>query len=359
MAMRRRECLKKLAYALLSAQRFLVPSITFAQVDQSDSEQADWKAWKDAFLTTDGRVVDHQQNNASHSEGQGYGMVLAVWFGDADAFRCMQAWTIRFLAVRQDPLLAWRWQPNQIPHIADYNNASDGDLFYAWALLGASHKFGDRAYVAQAVRIAHFLAESCIRPDPRGGARLLLLPGAERFSVGDKVIVNPSYYMPLALRDLGAAAGVQELLRCADDGEALLAEVASTGLVPDWIEIGPNGWSPASDRSPQSGYDALRTALFLIWSGKPQHLAVRRAATLYPSSTPPITTVADLSGQDVIATSDLPGYVAIASLVRCANGSPPDDFVFPLTKLQPYYPATLELFCKIAARQEELACKRV
>lgn len=329
-----------------------------AQTEHSDDDLADWQAWKAAYLTAEGRVVDHLQDHASHSEGQGYGMVLAVWFGDADAFTTMHDWAARFLAVRQDPLLAWRWLPDRTPHISDYSNATDGDIFYAWALLGAGRKFGKRVYVAQAARITRFLAASCVRPDPRGGGRLLLLPGAERFADGDRVTVNPSYYMPLAMRDLGAAAEVPEFLRCADHGEALLAEVAAAGLVPDWIEVGPNGWRPAPDHSAHSGYDALRTALFLISSGQHQHPAVQRAATLYAASDTLIPTVADIAGRTILESSDLPGYAALASLVLCANGIQSRTVTTRFVPPQPYYPATLQQFCKIAARSAGLDCER-
>ena len=39
-----------------------------------------WQAWRDRFVMPDGRVVDTLQGQASHSEGQGYGMVLASYF---------------------------------------------------------------------------------------------------------------------------------------------------------------------------------------------------------------------------------------------------------------------------------------
>jgi endoglucanase len=157
---------------------------------------------------------------------------------------------------------------------------------------------------------------------------------------------------------LGAAAEVPEFLRCADHGEALLAEVAAAGLVPDWIEVGPNGWRPAPDHSAHSGYDALRTALFLISSGQHQHPAVQRAATLYAASDTLIPTVADIAGRTILESSDLPGYAALASLVLCANGIQSRTVTTRFVPPQPYYPATLQQFCKIAARSAGLDCER-
>ena len=331
----------------------------FAHPDLTNQELADWKRWKSAFLTDDGRVVDHLQDDASHSEGQGYGMLLATWFGDEAGFRRMHDWTSRYLAVRADPLLAWRWKPNQRPQISDYNNATDGDLFYAWALLRAAVQFNTPDYLAKAQEIARFLAASCVRADPRGSGRLLLLPGAEGFAAGNDVIVNPSYYMPEAMRELGLATGTPQLIKCADDGEALLADLAATGPVPDWIEVGPSGFRPAPDHVAQSGYDALRSALFLIWSGRVDHPAVWRAGELYRTMTDPDTpmpTIFDLTGRTVLATSDLQGYKAVAMLVLCAVGADQHQPIPKFSSAQPYYPATLHLFSQIAARRAKLIC---
>ena len=356
--MRRRDCLGLAASVLIEPWASAFSGAANAKSSRSPEEIADWEAWKAAFLTTEGRVVDHLQQKASHSEGQGYGMVLAVSFDDAEAFRRIHSWTEQFLAVRQDPLLAWRWQPDQTPHISDYNNASDGDLFYAWALLGAARRFGDDAYGVQSTRIARFLAQSCIRPDPRGEGRLLLLPGANRFADEGKVTVNLSYYMPLALRDLGSAANVPALLQCADDGEALIAEIADAGPVPDWIDVERDGWHAAASHMFQSGYDAFRTALFLIWSGRADHPAVRRASAMYAQSEKALPIVTDLFSGVVTATSDLPGYKAVAALVRCADGARRIEATFRHLTGQPYYPATLQLLCNIAAHKSGLVCGR-
>lgn len=318
----------------------------------------DWALWKATFLTEDGRVVDHLQDDASHSEGQAYGMLLAAWFGDEPTLNRIQAWTSQYLAVRQDPLLAWRWTPAAQPQVTDYNNATDGDIFHAWALHRAGTRFGIREFQRRAEEVVRFLVASCIRPDPRGGGRMLLLPGAERFETGQRITVNPSYYMPLALRELGVATNTPEFLKCADDGETLLAELAAVGPVPDWIEIGPEGWRHAPGHTAQSGYDAIRSALFLIWSGRFDHPAVVRASALYrlhegTSNTP---TVFDRSGSSVLATSDLPGYAAVATLVRCATNAGRGHALPTFSSQQPYFPATLHLFAQIAARSSGLAC---
>ncbi|MEG9529489.1 MAG: glycosyl hydrolase family 8, partial [Hyphomicrobiales bacterium] len=41
-----------------------------------------WRAYRSRFITDQGRVVDTANGQISHSEGQGYGMLLAVAAGD-------------------------------------------------------------------------------------------------------------------------------------------------------------------------------------------------------------------------------------------------------------------------------------
>ena len=99
--------------------------------------------------------------------------------------------------------MAWRWLPESPVRVPDTNNASDGDLFRAWALLLASERFLVPEYRERAAAIAADLAARCIAEGPDG--TLLLLPAAEGFRTAEGVIVNPAYAMPLALEALRGA----------------------------------------------------------------------------------------------------------------------------------------------------------
>ena len=46
---------------------------------------SDWRIFKQRFLAADGRIVDDGNGGISHSEGQGYGMVLAEALEAVDA----------------------------------------------------------------------------------------------------------------------------------------------------------------------------------------------------------------------------------------------------------------------------------
>jgi endo-1,4-beta-D-glucanase Y len=330
-----------------------------AQDDLAQHARPIWESWMAAFLKSDGRIVDTLQQEASHSEGQGYGMLAATIFDDAGAFRLMFRWTEQQLAIRPDALLSWRWLPGQANPVPDRNNASDGDLFYAWALVRAAARFNDRSYLLRAVEIAQALAESCIVPMPGASDKLVFLPAAFGFEYDTHLSVNPSYYMPLAMRDVAAATGVTALAACAQHGEALLNDIAQDGLVPDWVDISQGGVTASETLSSNAGYEAMRVPLFLIWSRLSQHMAVRRMASVYERSVQPgfdaPTVLEPLSGI-VLETSTDPGYQALAGLVICSAQKGLGALIPPFSAEQPYYPATLQMFSMFAAHDTLPEC---
>lgn len=307
---------------------------------------ADWAAWKAAFLRPDGRVVDALQDGASHSEGQGYGMVLAQAHGDRDAFGRMEAWAARVLAIRPDGLMAWRWRP--AGGVGSVENATDGDLFRAWALWRAEVQSGWTEFAGRAGPIAHAIAARCLASDPRTRDEPLLTPSADSARAGTGVLFNPSYVMPRALRELGLGHGLTALVRAADHGATVLAELSERGLAPDWTVVTPEGFRAPATRSALHGYDALRVPLFLIWSGAGAHPAVRRSAALYRAAGARVPTVTTRAGE-VMEDSDLPGYRALRALVTC--GPPPE-----LSRPELYYPATLGLMARVARREGGGVC---
>ena len=331
-----------------------------APEDLSQTAAEVWSAWKGAFLRAEGRVVDGPQQGASHSEGQGYGMLLAAEFGDQEAFQRMLAWTEAHLAVRPDALLSWRWLPDAAVPVPDTNNASDGDLFFAWALVRAARRFNDRRLLDRAALSAMALVQRCVIPSPANPAELVFLPGAFGFVHDDRVVFNPSYLMPLALREVAAATGASELALVAQHGEAMLARLAEGSLVPDWVQITPAGMAPAEGFSMNAGYESIRVPLYLIWSGHAAHPAVVNMMRVYARTVQPgqpvPTVIEPLSGV-VIEVSPDPGYQAVAGLVACAAQSGQIGArIPPFDPAQPYYPATLQLFAMLAANQVSPEC---
>ena len=71
-----------------------------------------WAKYKTLFVQNNGRVIDNANGNISHSEGQGFAMIIAVGANDPVTFAKLWAFTRDNLAVRKDSLLAWKWTPS-------------------------------------------------------------------------------------------------------------------------------------------------------------------------------------------------------------------------------------------------------
>lgn len=357
--MNRRSALGGLAAALtLPALGLSDGALAQSLVKADHALRQTWLAWKLAYLSPEGRVIDELQQGASHSESQGYGLLLAATFADAEAFALIDGWTQQNLAIRQDNLLAWRWLPGVVPAVPDQNNASDGDLFYAWALVRAAQAFDQPELTGRASAIASDLAAACLRAHPDGSGRLLFTPAAAGFEREGGIVVNPSYYMGRAMRELAAATGQGIWNQAAFDGETLLAELAGQGLMPDWITVTATGFQRDATLADHSGYEALRAAIFLIWSGSGTHPAVARQANAYAASGDqgPTPTIFDrFSGESREKSAD-PGYRAIAGLVNCAASSDFGAAIPRFTAQQPYYAATLHLFVFLAQIEASPSC---
>ena len=337
-----------------SAQGYL------STADLSVSAAPVWEAWKAAYLRADGRVVDGLQHNASHSEGQGYGALLATEFNDLDAFARIVDWSELNLSVRGDGLLAWRYLPGENNPVPDLNNASDGDLFYAWAMVRAATRFGERSFLSRAQATAAALVERCVAQSMANPGEKIFLPAAQGFVHADRQVFNPSYIMPLALREVATATGVVELAQVAQHAEAMLQRLAETGPVPDWVQVTASGLSPAAGFSTAAGYEAMRVPLYLIWSGLRSHPAVTQMMRVYDRALrpgAPVPTRIDPTTGTVLEASNDPGYRALAALVKCAGTAGTVGSDMPaFDPGQPYYPATLQMFAMIAANQVSPEC---
>ena len=124
--------ISKLAGILFLSMMTVIAGISVSRAASVSPEA--WSAYKGAFLDPGGRVIDTGNGNISHSEGQGYGMWLAVLADNLSDFELIWSFTRTELLVRDDGLSAWKWDPRTRPHVTDINNATDGDILIAYAL---------------------------------------------------------------------------------------------------------------------------------------------------------------------------------------------------------------------------------
>jgi len=315
----------------------------------------DWWLYKKNFLSGDGRVIDTGNGNATHSESQGYGLLIAVAYQDRPAFDRIWTWTQKNLQVRpKDKLLCWSWKPDEkgAGAVDDTNNASDGDLLVAWALLRAFQLWGDFRYQQASQQILADLAKLNVLHE---GEQTIFLPGTEGFSKDEGVTVNPSYFIFPAFDALAKAfpGGPWN-----DVGKAgyTMVEQARFGqwrLTPDWVIDGdPVRISP--DFPPVFGYNAVRIPLHIGWQN-PRSKLMQPFARFWKQFSPdnPMPATVNLETNVFGPDPALPGIKAIAIFtIACAEKQHLTVRALPvLKKDESYFSASLNLLTKIAIRE--------
>ena len=319
-----------------------------------------WRAYKAHFVTAQGRVVDTANGLVSHSEGQGYGMLLAVAADDQAAFERIWGWTRANLFIRNDELAAWRWEPDKRPAIADVNNATDGDLLIAWALVEAATAWSDPAYRVAARRMALDIGRKLVLFNTPMGS--LLLPGASGFAAEDRAdgpVLNLSYYVFPAFARLSLVAPEFDWRSLVTTGLRLLdnAHFGPAKLPSDWVALKSGQPQPAAGFPAEFSYNAIRIPLYLAWAGfdQPRHhsgflqMWGARGSRGFP--------LVDLAKGQASGWVEEASYEGIPALSACAmkGASIPIQLRSPQAQ-DHYYPATLQLLALIAVRMRYPSC---
>lgn len=317
----------------------------------------DWFAYKfdayqRAFVRANGRVVDPENDHVTHSEGQGYGMLLALVAGDRAAFESIWRFT-RTRMRRDDGLVSWRWHPDRHPNVSDPNNATDGDLLIATALALAAMRWDVEAHARQAERLARRIREELV---VRHGGFALLLPGAfgfERRTVPASLaaalgiapdrspVFNLSYWIFFAFPVLDRIDPHPAWRALEASGLALVAS-AEDGPT-DWSVLEEGAVVPAPGWPRIFSYNAVRIPLYLLMSGYripslSEHLL---AAWGPPDAHVPVTfRHGDRHRLDSLAAS---GYRLIHGLVHCTHTGAPIDMALLREGPDTYYSTSLFL----------------
>lgn len=334
-----------------------------AQTDQADTVREDyivgaWWLYKSAFVEN-GRVIDRSNGNISHSEGQGYGMLLAVAADDRDGFNAIWKWTSSELYVRGDDLAAWKWDPGAAPHVGDTNNASDGDLLIAWALLRAGNKWGEKQYTDRAVSIVNTLAREAIVTDPVHG--VLLLPAVKGFSNSEQTdgpVVNLSYWIFPAIEELGTISAEFPAKALIASGVDLLktARFGSSQMPSDWISLKGAHPRPAQKFAQNFGYDAVRIPLYAAWYGRQQPALLSKVYEQWNKTGENTVQVIELATASPLVAMPDPGYQAVSELLSCSLGKHGDSQAIGAFEPTEYYPSTLHLISIVAISERYPQC---
>ena len=320
----------------------------------SATMRQDWAAFRHQYITPEGRVIDTGNGNASHSEGQGWGLMGAQAADDQETFATLLEWTTHSLRRRpNDTLHAWRYRPSDANPVSDLNNATDGDLFIASALARAAVRWQRPDYAAQAARLAHDIL-GLVRTV---GTRTVLLPGASGFDKADCLIVNPSYYAFGLFPDLAALAPSAKWQMLRQEGAAMIlqARYGKWMLPPDWVRVdrtdGSLGIAPGWP--PRFSWDAIRVPLHLAWGGIAADPFFESFHKYWTSSSSNHPAWVDLRTAETAPYAAPAGIRAVGTLAMRSMDLDRTSALPSVISATDYYGAGLVLLSRIAA--EELA----
>lgn len=356
--------MRRVAAVLAVLGIWLVPMPVHAQIDlnairTNAVSSGEWEAYARAFVKPNGRVVDYENGQISHSEGQGYGMYLAAEAGARADFERIWSFARDEMRMGAGPLFYWKWNPFAVNPIEDRNDASDGDIIIAWALLLAGLKWEEPRFVDEAAFIVRGVANDLIY---RRREATLLKPGIRGFGEEDQrdgPIINLSYWIYPALPYFNLVQPDPRWRSLIESGLTLTSASASGrfALPSNWTSVkDPFRPVPAAAFSPLSSYDAVRIPLYLLFSGvvPREQLAPFERAWNGPGTDGP--SVINVRNGAVLGPMPEPGYKAIAGLVACAmrgQRMPPDLARFNTTT---YYASTLHLLTLAVMRRHFTGC---
>ncbi|MBF0411869.1 MAG: hypothetical protein HQK70_04050 [Desulfamplus sp.] len=312
-----------------------------------------WSYYKSHFISADGRVTDHFQNNISHSEGQGYGLLLALHNNDKATFEKIIHWTQNNIMVRKDGLAAWSWgkRDNGEWGVIDYNNATDGDIIIAWALLIGGEKWENSSWISWAEATIDRIRQSLtIKKDNK----TVLLPGyygftnkLDKSSQSDKsnqsekadkkeksesinIRINTSYFIFPAFNAFADHTSNNSNSPNSAENRKFWKELYSSSITilkqslagkmtlpPDWLNIDEKG-SFVLDKSKgaEFSYDAIRVPLYLAMADDKKSLEIFSSYIKFCDKLGYIPAKVDLLDEQISIQEASAGFHAV--LAKCA-----------------------------------------
>ena len=241
-----------------------------------------------------GRVVRRDQGSDTVSEGQAYGMLIALSLKDEKSFDSLWRWTEKNLQKR-DGLLAWRWQNGAV---VDSTPASDADLDVARALVIAGKQFGRSDLRTAGTRLATAIADTLTVQTSLGR---ILLPGP--WAATNPHSYNPSYASPVSFQVLGDATGDSRWAELAVGSRAVTNKLLDVAALPsDWAQVNDDGTvavipGPTGTSGEVTyGYDAARTAIRFAESCSTADVAISARISPTLARSTELAAVLDLGG---------------------------------------------------------------
>lgn len=236
-----------------------------------------WQTFAEHFVQPDGRVMDASTpQRHSSSEGQSYAMFFALVADDRETFEKLWRWSVNNLAQGdiKTHLPGWFWGLDENGEwiLLDNNSASDGDLWFAYALLEAGRLWRRADYIEDGRHLLKNVVSQEVATLP--GLGEMLMPGKFGFIKPDPAApnqwqLNPSYLPIPILRRFAEVDPQGPWVNIAKNTVTMIKAVSHNGFVADWVTYratGPDTGEFIVDpiKGDLGSYDAIRTYL---WAG--------------------------------------------------------------------------------------------
>lgn len=284
-----------------------------------------------------GAALDNDNGNVWHTESLGVSMLAAAAVRDERLFNVLvgQARSVR----RTDGLHSWKVLNGKV---ADSNNATDGDIFIAWAHLQAARAFPESRpqHLKQAEQVLEAITRHCIRATAHGP---VILPGVQGFTDAEGGVrtINLSYWVYPALQAFARHDRKGPWNALIDSGRKItgFSYFGDHALPPDWLELS-NPVKPDARISTRFSYDAMRVPLYLHLAGYTQHPAVDRCLKFFSRTNKTWADLqsGELSPYGIDASADI-----VVRQLRSSRQLPASLRAFP----QKYYPASLAVLAEM------------
>jgi endoglucanase len=301
-------------------------------VMREDTARIAGQKFLDEYVEPDGRVVRRDEGGDVVSEGQAYGMLIAVAVGDETRFRSIWKWTKTHLR-SADGLLAWRWADDKV---TDVNSAADADLDAARALVLAGRRFNAPELTKDGRRLGQAILETetvavgtAAAPASDVNPPGTWVAGSGRVLVGGNwakaapYVVNPGYFSPRAELELFEASADRRWTDVTRTQRVLGWQLIGTGMLPpDWATVSEVGHAvpigPPTGGPVRFSLDAARLPVRFAESCDPEDRAI--AGAMRPVLTAPgeVPALRNLNGS---AAGDLQHPVALVAAAATQQGA--------------------------------------
>lgn len=347
-----------LLLSLLLVVMIVWPTSVFAKEEQV------WRLFKERFIQDDGRVIDRMNNGNTHSESVGYALVFALHHDDWQTFEKVYGWLHDNLKKNEQGLYGWHWGEREDGSwgMLDMNNATDGDMWIARALILAHQKKKKQEYLDEALELLAAIRQHLIYQ--AGDGTYYLLPGGNGFAHGRMLTLNPSYLILHLFRIFARYDDEAVWNKLYDDSKVVLAKgrFGRFQIHPDWLHVDADtGAVRLFPHKPFFSYDAVRVPLFLLHARKMYHdkdldalLAGYFQMSRVFAEVGTVTQPLDLIADNLSLVEANAGFKIIFAYVA-GNGQPGRDGIRSIRKEleneeKDYYSFSLFLFTEIISR---------